>query len=697
MKRSRALAIEVTSRAPTKLTPSRKFAPLLLARKLPLPLTLMTPVMRTPFCTTALPAPATIWLPALARMWVDSSKVPPPTACKVPALTKDEPPPLAGVAMLSVPPATSAEIRPWLVSTLLPPTSTAVPMLPWPRTVTPAPSVVLPVPSTDSLALASFKLITAAPPRVWAPPAVALLSRLRMPPFAICTAPLKVAPLTMRSREMAIDVRSSVPLKATPSRKLLPLLLALKTPLPLELMTPVMRTPPCTTALPVPARIWLPGLAVIAVASSSVAPFTACRVPLLTKTEPPPLAGGVMLSVAPVTSAEIRPLLVKVLLPPTSTAVPMLPWPRTVRPAASVVLPDPSTARRAPGSLRLMTPDPAIVWAPPAVALLSRLRMPPPAMFTCPLTVAPLTTRLRALAMLVMSSTPFSVTPLRKFALLLLDRKRPLPLVTKVPPCTMMPVCTTVLPFSAEIWPALLSMKDASCRLPPARASSTPWFVTLLLPPLAGVERLKVPPAISAEIRPRFTNSLLPPANSGVPTSPCPRTRILAPSVVVPLPSMARRAPLSLRWKVPVPLMLLAAASVLSRLRMPPLPMFTAPFSTMPAPMRSRALTLVATSSTPFKATLLSTLLLLLKATTAPLPSVLTVPPARPLPNRLSTLPLATLITPPALLIWCPLPTCSAAVTGPPTRMVPVLVVLPPLCRLRPKASSTSVPPWFRV
>ena len=45
------------------------------------------------------------------------------------------------------------------------------------------------------------------------PPVVFALSRLRMPPLAMLIAPLIVAPLTMRSRELAIEVRSSVPVK----------------------------------------------------------------------------------------------------------------------------------------------------------------------------------------------------------------------------------------------------------------------------------------------------------------------------------------------------------------------------------------------------------------------------------------------------------------------------------------------------
>ena len=346
-----------------------------------------------------------IWLPALAVMLVDSSSVAPLMACRVPLLMKL--PLLAGGTMFSVAPLMSAEIRPLLVSTLTPPTIDATPILPWPRTVIPAPSVVLPLPSIDRRVLASLRLMTALPLIVWMPPGVALLSRLRKPPLARLIAPLRVAPLMMRSRELTMEPRSSVPVKSIPLRTLLPLLVAVNTPVPLALITPLMATPFCTTELPAPAMIWLPALAATLVDSSSVPPLTACRVPLLTKLPLPP--GGVILSVPPATSAEIRPLLVSVLVPPTLIAVPMLPWPRTVMPEPSVVLPLPSIARRAPGSLRLMTAVPPMVWMPVVVFALSRVRMPPLAMLIAPLIVAPLMMRSRELATLVMSMTALTV------------------------------------------------------------------------------------------------------------------------------------------------------------------------------------------------------------------------------------------------------------------------------------------------
>src|SRR5664279_3583060 len=454
MMRSRALPC-VRSSAPVNVTPSRKLLPLLLAWNEPVPLTLITPLSLTPLCTTVLPAPAMIWLPLLELMLVDSSSVPPLMACSVPLLMTLLPPPSAGATMFSVPPLTSAEIRPLLVSTLLPPVLMAVPMLPWPRTTTLAPSVVVPVPSMARRAPASLRLMTTVPLSVWlaAPDA---LSRLRMPPLAMFTAPLSVALLMMRSRELPWLVMSSAPVNVTPSRKLLPLLLAWKEPVPLTLMTPLSLTPLCATVLPAPAMIWPLGLDRMLVDSSSVAPLMARRVPLLMKLLPPPLAGATMFSVPPLTSAEIRPLLVSTLLPPTLMAVPMLPWPRTVTPEPSVVVPVPSIARRAPASLRLMTTVPLSVWlaAPDA---LSRLRMPPLAMFTAPLSVALLMMRSRELPWLVMSSTPVNATPSRKLLALLLVWKEPVPL-TLITPLSLTPLCATVLPAPAMIWLPVLEV-----------------------------------------------------------------------------------------------------------------------------------------------------------------------------------------------------------------------------------------------
>src|SRR5664279_3977971 len=164
-----------------------------------------------------------------------------------------------------------------------------------------------------------------------------------MPPLTIFTVPLSVALLMMRSRALPC-VRSSAPVNVTPSRKLLPLLLAWNGPVPLTLITPLSLTPLCTTVLPAPAMIWLPLLELMLVDSSSVPPLMACSVPLLMTLLPPPSAGATMFSVPPLTSAEIRPLLVSTLLPPVLMAWPMLPWPRTTTLAPSVVVPLPSMA-----------------------------------------------------------------------------------------------------------------------------------------------------------------------------------------------------------------------------------------------------------------------------------------------------------------------------------------------------------------
>ena len=56
---------------------------------------------------------------------------------------------------------------------------------------------------------------------------------LRMPPLATLTVPLIVAPLMIRSRELAIVVMSTVPARVTPLRTLVPLLTAWIEPVPL--------------------------------------------------------------------------------------------------------------------------------------------------------------------------------------------------------------------------------------------------------------------------------------------------------------------------------------------------------------------------------------------------------------------------------------------------------------------------------
>ena len=122
-------------------------------------------------------------------------------------------------------------------------------MLPWPCTVTPAPRLVLPLPSIASRAFASLRLMLTVPLIAWfgAPEE---LSSIKMPPLATFTAPLMVAPLMIRSRALAAVVRSSVPAKLTALRKLVELLLACSTPLPLVVtVPPPIVMPACVTML----------------------------------------------------------------------------------------------------------------------------------------------------------------------------------------------------------------------------------------------------------------------------------------------------------------------------------------------------------------------------------------------------------------------------------------------------------------
>src|SRR5664279_2124499 len=431
-------------------------------------------------------------------MLVERRSVAPPTACSVPLLTKLLLPPLAGAVISSVPAATSAEIRPLFVSTLLPVVLSDVPMLPWPRTVTLDASVVVPVPSIARRAPASLRLTVTLPLSVWLPPVVLALSRLRMPPLAMLIEPLIGAALTIRSREFGTVVMSRTPVKVTLSRKLMALFDIVKEP-PLAVTMPLSLTPFWKTALPAPATIWLPGLDRMFVDNRRVPPLMACSVPLLTKLLLPPLAGAVISSVPAATSAEIRPLFVSTLLPVVLSDVPMLPWPRTVTLDASVVVPVPSIARRAPASLRLTV-----------VLPLSRLRMPPLAMLIEPLIGAALTIRSREFGTVVMSRTPVKVTLSRKLMALLVIWSRPVPLVESVPPLIVMPLCTTLLPACAVISPVLATLAE-STSVAPLMARRVPLLAMLLAtPPPAGGTIVSVLPETSAEIRPLLVSTLLP-------------------------------------------------------------------------------------------------------------------------------------------------------------------------------------------
>ena len=104
------------SSGPLKVAPLRKLALLLAARKLPVPAVLMIPDKVTPFCTTVLPAPATM-LPLGEPMTLEfNTSVPPFLASRMPLLVVPE---LGDRS--SLPPATSAEMRPLLTSDCAPP------------------------------------------------------------------------------------------------------------------------------------------------------------------------------------------------------------------------------------------------------------------------------------------------------------------------------------------------------------------------------------------------------------------------------------------------------------------------------------------------------------------------------------------------------------------------------------------------
>jgi hypothetical protein len=125
---------------------------------------------------------------------------------------------------------------------------------------------------------------------------------------------------------------------------LLALLVTRRTPpLALAMLPPVMRMPDWSTTPPsariCPLAPWLTLLA-----STSVPPLRASRTLLLVTAE------SLMVIVPVATSALMRPLLTSVCVPPMLRAAPMVPfWPRTVVPAAKVVVPLPSRSMRLPG------------------------------------------------------------------------------------------------------------------------------------------------------------------------------------------------------------------------------------------------------------------------------------------------------------------------------------------------------------
>ena len=104
------------SSVPLKVTPLRKLLLLLATRNEPPPAELITPLRLTPFWTTVLPAPASMWLPTAPVTLVFKTSVPPFLASRMPLLVVPE---LGDRS--SLPPATSAEMRPLLMSDCAPP------------------------------------------------------------------------------------------------------------------------------------------------------------------------------------------------------------------------------------------------------------------------------------------------------------------------------------------------------------------------------------------------------------------------------------------------------------------------------------------------------------------------------------------------------------------------------------------------
>ena len=243
---------EARSSTPLKFTLLKMLLPLLLARKDPAPpLVSMVPLSATPFCSTVLPAPATIWLPTPPKMLLLSTSVPPFWADKVPLLVTA---PLT--ASVIVPPLTSALMVPLLVSVAAPPTKFCAPMMPvLPRTVMPLPRVRSPASRFKRLlALASAKAMLPVPAMVWVPCDAKMLL------LPILIVPLSVMP-PAESRSMPVPHMSSAPLSVTPFRKLLPLLKATSAPVPVELMVPPEIEPPnWLTTLPLAMLITPPVL-----------------------------------------------------------------------------------------------------------------------------------------------------------------------------------------------------------------------------------------------------------------------------------------------------------------------------------------------------------------------------------------------------------------------------------------------------
>ena len=673
--RSMELPLVLRSSVPLKVAPLRKLEPLLVPRTLPVPTVLTRPSIVTPFCTTVLPAWARIcpWLMTL----VFSARVAPLIACTVLVVVRLPEPP--GAKRVRVPPATSEDTSPLMVTLLVPPLNSGCPTLPWPWMVMPEPRTVVPVPSKASRAPGSFRLIEAVPAIACAPPGVFTLSRVTAPPLAMFTLPLIVSPLITRSTELPFVLTSSVPVKFAALRKLSELLVVRKAPPPLEMKVPLTVTPFCTTVLPAWERIcpWLLTL----VFSARVAPLIACTVLVVVRLPEPP--GATRLSVPPATSADTSPLIVTLLVPPLYSACPTVPWPRMVMPEPSTVVPVPSKASRAAASFRLTTAVPETVCVEALVLTLSSVTAPPLAMLTAPLIVSPLITRSTELPFVLTSSVPVKFEALRKLSELLVARKAPPPLETKVP-LTVTPFCTTVLPAPDSSRPVdEFRTLVSSARMPPLTAWKVPLLVMLPEPPGATID--SVPPAASADTSPLMVTLLVPPLNSACPTVPWPWMVMPEPSTVVPLPSKASRAFAEFRLIEAVPLTACAVPVVFapSRVTAPPLAMLTLPLIVTPLITRSMALPSVLTSSVPVKFAALRKLLPLLVVSRVPVPTVLSTP--------LSVTPFCWTVLPFWAMIWPLLRTLAFSARMPPpvACSVPLLVTLPD----PPGAVRDSVPP----
>ena len=426
--RSRLSAL-ARSRLPLSVTPDRKLLPLLVGRRLPLPVVLMTPDIVTPCCEIRLPAPATNWPPGAPIRLLCNCSVPPLSALMVPLLVM---PPSSPKSVIT-PPPTSAEMMPLLTIELpLPLTSWPMPMRPfWPRIVTLLAIVrVLLPPSTPTRLLEAVapRTIVPLPLSVWLPSKLIRLLLLRL------TVPFSTRLPTTRSRLSAL-ARSRLPFSVTPDRKLLPLLVGRRLPLPLVLTTPVIVTPCCEIKLPAPATSWLPLPPLRLLCSAIVPPLSALMVPLLVT----PASSPNSVIVPPATSAEMVPLLTSLLpLPLTSWPMPMRPfWPRIVTPLATVsVLLPPSTPTRLFEAVlpNTMLPLPPSVWSPSKLIRLLLLTL------TVPFSVMPPVTRPsdRALARSIWLPA-VSVTPLKKLLPLLAARKLPPPLLVMLPPVMATP------------------------------------------------------------------------------------------------------------------------------------------------------------------------------------------------------------------------------------------------------------------